>query len=129
MGCSIACHALTRTKCIRMQERLHITVTGHCRGSVPATMSQSVVGVRLIRARSCQCAAKGHVALWLTWKEKGKRMVLKPISLMRHATVSKFWVMALGPCHSPSTDVEPVSKPNLQIPEVSENIVKRATTK
>lgn len=53
------------------------------------------------------------MSTWLTWKEKGRRMVLKPISFMRQATVSKFWVMALGPCHRPSTAVEPVSNPNL----------------
>lgn len=54
------------------------------------------------------------MAAGFTWKEKGRRIVLKPSSLMRHAIVSKFCVIAFGPCHRPSTDVEAVSKPNLR---------------
>ncbi len=61
------------------------------------------------------CYGSGEVkGLHLTWKEKGMRMVLKPISLMRQATESKFCVMALGPCQRPSSIVEAVSNPNLQ---------------
>lgn len=44
------------------------------------------------------------------------RTVLKPMSLMRQTTASKFWVIALGPCHSPSVMVEDVSKPNQLTP-------------
>ena len=51
-----------------------------------------------------------------TWKEKGRRTVLKPRSLMRQTTASKFCVMAAGPCHSPSIMVDEVSKPNQLMP-------------
>ena len=46
------------------------------------------------------------------WKEKGRRMVLKPRSWMRQATVLKFIVSAVGPSHRPSTIVALVSNPN-----------------
>ena len=51
-----------------------------------------------------------------TWKENGRRTVLKPRSLMRQTMASKFCVMALGPCHSPSIMVDEVSKPNQLMP-------------
>ena len=35
---------------------------------------------------------------------------------MRHTIAWKFWVIALGPCHRPSTMVESVSKPNQLMP-------------
>ena len=51
-----------------------------------------------------------------TWKENGRRIVLKPRSLMRQTMASKFCVMAPGPCHSPSIMVDEVSKPNQLMP-------------
>lgn len=40
------------------------------------------------------------------------RMVLKPSSWMRFATVPKSWVSAVGPCQRPSKSVLDVSNPN-----------------
>ena len=49
-----------------------------------------------------------------TWKDMGSRTVLKPSSCMRYAMVPKSSDSAVGPCHSPSTNVVLVSKPNLR---------------
>lgn len=62
-----------------------------------------------IKLQAHACTVKAQ-----TWKDMGSRTVLKPSSCMRYAMVPKSCESAVGPCHSPSTNVEPVSKPNLR---------------